>query len=269
MPSDPAGGPPGARASSEHWAASFTEVFAQPASAVEARVWGAVLGDEYPAEVAPYSYTSRSELARIAEQVRTGPGELLADVGSGRGGPGLWVAATTGADYLAVDIAAAGLAQVRDRAARLGLADRVRTAEGSFEDLPLPDGGAAAVMSIDALLFTPSKQAAARELARVLRPGGRLVLTSWDYHRQPEGRPPQIPDHRPALEAAGFDVLAYDETPDWERRQREIDRLLMESAEDLAAEHAQPVEKVRHDLAEMAATVDTMMRRVLIVAERR
>ena len=103
----------------------------------------------------------------------------------------------------------------------------------------------------------------------MLRPGGRLVLTSWDYHRQPEGRPPQIPDHRPVLKAAGFDVLAYDETPDWERRQREIDRLLMESVEDLAAEHAQSVEKVRHDLAEMAATVDTMIRRVLIVAERR
>ena len=251
------------------WAASFSEVYAQPESAGEARAWATALGDEYPAEVAPYSYTSRTELARIAAEVHAGPGDLLADVGSGRGGPGLWVAATTGASYLAVDIAAAGLAQVRDRADRLGLADRVQTAEGSFENLPLPDAGAAAIMSIDALLFTPDKPAAARELARVLRPGGRLVLTTWDYHRQPEGRPPQVPDHRPVLGAAGFDVLAYDETPDWERRQRDIDRLMMESAEELAAEHGQPVDKVRHNLAEMAATVDTMTRRVLIVARRR
>jgi SAM-dependent methyltransferase len=265
VPSSQPDGHPGSR----DWGASFSEVFAQPESAVQARVWATVLGDEYPAEVAPYSYTSRSELARLAREVQAGPGELLADVGSGRGGPGLWVAAATGADYLAVDIAAAGLAQVRDRAGRLGLADRVRTAEGSFENLPVPDAGVAAVMSIDALLFTPDKRAAARELARVLRPGGRLVLTTWDYHRQPEGRPPQVPDHRPVLEAAGFDVLAYDETPDWERRQREIDRLLMESAEDLAAEHAQPVGQVRHNLAEMAATADAMTRRVLIIAERR
>jgi hypothetical protein len=70
------------------------------------------------------------------------------------------------------------------------------------------------------------------------------------------------------LEAAGFDVLAYDETPDWEGRQREIDRLLMQSVEELAAEHAQPVARVRHNLAEMAATIDSMIRRVLIVAER-
>jgi len=251
------------------WVASFSEVFAQPESAVEARAWATALGDEYPAEVAPYSYTSRTELARIAAEVNVGPGDLLADVGSGRGGPGLWVAATTGASYLAVDIAAVGLAQVRDRAGRLGLADRVRTAEGSFENLPLPDAGATAIMSIDSLLFTPDKPAAARELARALRPGGRLVLTTWDYHRQPEGRPPQVPDHRPVLTAAGFDVLAYADTPDWERRQRDIDRLMMESAAELAAEHGQPVDQVRHNLAEMAATVDTMTRRVLIVAQRR
>jgi len=43
----------------------------------------------------------------------------------------------------------------------------------------------------------------------------------------------------------------------------------MDSAGELAAELAQPVEQVRHDLAEMAATADTMTRRVLIVAERR
>jgi SAM-dependent methyltransferase len=209
------------------WAASFSEVFAEPESAVEARAWAAVLGDEYPAELAPYSYTTRSELARIAREAAVGPDQLLVDVGAGRGGPGLWVAVATGASYLAVDIAAAGLAQVRDRAGRVDLANRVRTAEGSLENLPLPNAEAAAMMSIDALLFTPDKQAAIGELARVLRPGGRLVLTTWDYHRQSTGRPPQVPDHRPLLKAVGFQVLAYEETPDWERRQREIDRLLM------------------------------------------
>src|SRR6188472_3751628 len=137
-----------------------------------ARVWATVLGDEYPAEVSPYSYTSRSELARIAAEVRAGPGDVLVDIGSGRGGPGLWVAATTGADYVAVDISSTGLAEVTLRAAQVGLADRVRVAEGSFEALPLADAEAAAVMSIDALLFTPSKESAIGELARVLRPGG-------------------------------------------------------------------------------------------------
>ena len=250
------------------WAVEFSEEFAAPESAVAARVWAAVLGAEYPTELAPFSFTTRSELARITREVRVGPTELLVDVGSGRGGPGLWVAATTGARYLAVDIAVAGLIEVKRRAASLGLGERVQTAEGSFERLPLSDSQADAVMSIDALLFTPDKPAAARELARVLRPGGRLVITTWDYHRQPAGRPPQVPDHRQLLAFEGLEVLAYEETPDWEVRQREINRLLLEAAQELADERGDAVDDVEAELAEMAATVDAMSRRVLIVAQR-
>jgi SAM-dependent methyltransferase len=250
------------------WARAFSDEFAVAESAVEARVWSEVLGAEYPAELAPYSFTTRTELARIAAEVHVGPDELLVDVGSGRGGPGLWVAASTGARYLAVDIAFAGLAEVERRAAHLGLSDRVQVAQGSFAALPIPDSQADAVMSIDALLFTPDKAAAARELSRVLRPGGRLVLTTWDYHRQPEGRPPQVGDHRDLFAAAGLNVLAYEDTTDWERRHREINRLLLAAVEELAAERDQPVEETRAGLAEMAATVDAMTRRVLIVAER-
>jgi SAM-dependent methyltransferase len=252
----------------QDWTAVFAEVLSQPESRVQAEIWGQVFGEEYPAELAPYSYTSRSELRRIAEEVRVGAGELLVDIGSGRGGPGLWVAATTGADYCAVDIAEPGLAEVRRRAAALGLDGRARTALGSFEALPLEAGEAAAVMSIDALLFTPDKQAAAHELARVLRPGGRLVLTNWDYCRQLAGRPPQVADHRPVLQDAGFRVQAYEETPDWERRHRETDRLLLARIDELAAETGEHPDDVRAAFTEMASTVDAMLRRVLVVAER-
>jgi SAM-dependent methyltransferase len=250
------------------WSATFDEVFGEPESAVFARVWAQVLGAEYPAELAPYSYTTRSELAVLAKEVEVGPGDLLVDVGSGRGGPGLWVAARTGADYMAVDITDAGLAEVRRRADTLGFGSRVRTAHGAFESLPLSDGEAAAVMSVDALLFTPDKAAAARELARVLRPGGRLVLTTWDYHSQPVGRPPQVPDHRPLLSAAGFDVTRYDETPDWRSRQRDIARLLLDAVEDLAAEDGSDPSELRASIEEMDATIKAMSRRVLLAARR-
>ena len=254
--------------SDEDWTAIFSATFASPASAVEARIWATVFGEEYPAELEPYSYTSRSELACIADAVHVAPGELLVDVGAGRGGPGLWVAATTQAAYIAIDIASTALQAVEERAARLGLGDRVRTQEGSFEQLPLGDGEASAVMSIDALLFSPDKAAALVEIARILRPSGRVVFTTWDYVSQPPGRPPQVADHRPLLSAAGLQVLSYDETPDWERRHRETDRLLMEHLDELAEELKQPVEELRRDLEEMSATVDLMLRRILVVAEK-
>lgn len=123
-------------------------------------------------------------------------------------------------------------------------------------------------MSVDALLFTPDKRAALAELGRALRPGGRLVFTSWDYSGQPEGRPPQVDDHRPPLRAAGFEVLAYDETDDWDRGQRETTSLLLEAVDELTAESASDAEEVRHDLEEIQATLDVIERRVFVVAER-
>lgn len=239
-----------------------------PVSSVELEVWREAFGEEYPEGLDPHSYVSRSELVRFVDEIGLGDREHLVDVGCGRGGAGLWVAAQTGATLTGVDIADAALAAARQRAAALGLSDRSRYVLGSFEHLPLPSGAADGVMSVDALLFTPDKSLAAVELARVLRPGGRLVFTSWDYDRQPVGRPPQVRDHRPLLEAAGLTVLTYEETVDWRERQTRVHHLLLERVDELAAASAEDRDELRADLLEMHATQECMIRRVLAVAER-
>lgn len=249
--------------------AVFAEVFSNPPSAVSARIWAEVYGDEYPAEVEPYSYVSRSELDIFVADLGVAPGSTLVDVGCGHGGPGLWVCARTGSNLVGVDISEPALSASRDRASSLGLTSEVSYRLGHFESLPLADGEADAVMSIDALLFAPDKVRAARELARVLRDGGRLVLTSWDYGTQPENRPPQVDDHRPILEAAGFEILRYDETERWQERMRSIDALLLNSVEELAAEDGSDPNEVREGILDMDRTIDHMIRRILIVAERR
>lgn len=88
-------------------------------------------------------------------------------------------------------------------------------------------------MSVDALLFAPDKPRACAEFARILVPGGRLVVTTWDFDGQPVNRPPQVADHRPLLESAGFDVLSYEETPDWRTLQRRTMELSLERVADL------------------------------------
>ena len=254
---------------SDHdWVEVFTREFEQPESAVLAGIWADVLGDEYPAELAPHSYTTRSELQFMAHALAVGGGDVLVDIGCGRGGPGLWVAATTGARYVGVDIAVSALDAVARRAESLGLSMRVRTVEGSFDSLPLDDGEADAVMSIDSLLFAPDKPAAIAEMARVVRPGGCLVATTWDYHAQPVGRPPQVSDHRPLLADVGLHVEVYDETADWDQRQRAISERLLDSVDELADESGEDAAVLRKGIEEMAATQESMSRRVLIVARR-
>ena len=54
--------------------AVFAEVFSNPPSAVSARIWAEVYGDECPAEVEPYSYVSRSELDIFVAELGVAPG---------------------------------------------------------------------------------------------------------------------------------------------------------------------------------------------------
>jgi ubiquinone/menaquinone biosynthesis C-methylase UbiE len=223
-----------------------------------------VFGDEYPEGLDPYSFVSVTELHRFVHEVRLSSDDTLVDIGCGRGGPGLFVAAATGARLIGIDIAEAALVAARARAEAMGLSAQFSL--GSFEDTGLEEACADAVMSVDALLFTPDKAEALRQLRRILRPGGRLVLTSWDYHRQPAGRPPQVDDHRPLLEAAGLETVSYEETEDWRERQMRTTELLLDACAELAAETGYTEAETRAELEEMAATFATQTRRFLLVA---
>jgi SAM-dependent methyltransferase len=243
----------------------FNEAHANPPSPTTTAVWRAAMGEEYPEGVDPYSWVSRSELAVVCDVVLA-TGGRLADVGCGRGGPGLWVAAATGADLVGIDIAQTGVDAATDTARRLGIEASFML--GSFEDLPLADGSVDVVMSIDAFLFSPDKTAATAELGRVIRPGGRLVMTSWDYHSQPADRPPQVDDHRSMLRAAGFEVERYDDTEDWLARQRATTTGMLARLDEIAEEEGADPGEIRAGIEAMEGTFDDMIRRFLVVARR-
>ena len=52
----------------------FEATYTAPASRVQEEVWRSVFGDEYPTGLDPYSFVTRSELARFARDLRVGPG---------------------------------------------------------------------------------------------------------------------------------------------------------------------------------------------------
>ena len=115
------------------WESIFTEVFSAPPSLIEATIFSAVYGDEYPSEVEPYSFITRSELATFVEQLNIDQESLLLDMACGRGGPGLWVASQTGSSVVGVDISPTAIAEATERAQRLGLASRSRYVMGDLD----------------------------------------------------------------------------------------------------------------------------------------
>jgi SAM-dependent methyltransferase len=67
--------------------------------------------------------------------------------------------------------------RARERARVEGL--KVDFVEGDAEALPFPDASFDAVLSIYGAMFAPDQPRTAREMLRVLRPGGRLATASW------------------------------------------------------------------------------------------
>ena len=105
------------------------------------------------------------------------PGERVVDVGCGAGMDSLIAARMvwpTGA-VAGVDMTPAMLTKARIAAAAMG-ATSVDFREGFAESLPVSDGWADVVISNGVMNLFPDKGAGLREMARVLKPGGRLQI---------------------------------------------------------------------------------------------
>jgi len=238
----------------------YRPVFASQSGSPTLRaIWRQAYGPDYPEELEPLSFITRSGLNRICAWLGVGPGDAIVDIGCGRGGPGLWLARETGASLLGVDIAPEAVAEARRFAARFGMAERARFQVGSFTATGLADEGFQGAVSIDSLWMVLDKPAAVREVGRLLVPGARWVCTTWE---------PSYFRYRRVLEDAGWVVLHCHEPTEWQSRQvavyegilGEQDRLI----EELGPEAAQVLIAEARDIAPVLG----QYRRLFVVARR-
>lgn len=118
--------------------------------------------------------------SEVVRDVAPQPGERVLDVGAGMG-PATMLAAKAGASVLAVDPTPYMRRILGMR--RLGQRRRlaIRVADGSAEAIPADDHSVDALWTVNTMHHWTDLDAAARELARVLRPGGRLLLVDEDF----------------------------------------------------------------------------------------
>jgi len=105
-------------------------------------------------------------------------GEIVVDLGSGAGIDALIAARKVGPEgsVIGVDMTPEMLAAARKNAEAAG-ADQVDFREGRLEDLPVDDASVDAVTSNCVINLVPDKSKVFNEIARILRPGGRLVVS--------------------------------------------------------------------------------------------
>ncbi|WP_346925652.1 methyltransferase domain-containing protein [uncultured Arthrobacter sp.] len=155
-------------------------------------------------------------------------GETVVDLGSGSGMDVFFAANEVGLSgrVIGIDFTAEQLAKSRRIAAASDF-EQVEIREGRIEDLPVDSASANCVVSNGVINLAPDKGRVFAEVARVLRPGGRLAIADIVSEQQLKesivcdadlwasciGGAAQQDDYREAIEAAGLEVELVRENP--------------------------------------------------------
>jgi cyclopropane fatty-acyl-phospholipid synthase-like methyltransferase len=148
--------------------------------------WRLLLGEELHYGVfdhgdEPLPVATAALTARMIEAARFSPGQDVLDVGCGSGAPACRLVADLGVRVVGITTSAVGVAAAQARAAELPLASFERrdgTATG------LPDASFDRVWVLESSHLMRERERLIAECARVLRPGGRLVLCDLVRHRE-------------------------------------------------------------------------------------
>lgn len=131
--------------------------------------WGAGRYEVTAAELEPVARV-------VVERAALTAGEVVVDLACGTGNAAL-LAAASGASVVGVDSAPRLLGIARERAEVQGVELDLR--EGDLLALPIDDAAVDVVLSVFGVIFAADPAQALREIARVLRPGGRALLSAW------------------------------------------------------------------------------------------
>ena len=169
--------------------------------------------------------------ARLIRPLLPVPCGHLVDFGCGNGAQTLLFAGDC--DRLTgVDVSEEFLTEFRREISARGLEDRMEAVASGGGPIPLPDGSADVVTSFTVLEHVPDEMAALREMRRILRPGGKMIITvpnRWWIFETHGADLPLLPWNRVPL-VSWWPKKLHDR---WARariyRRREIEKLLVQS----------------------------------------
>jgi SAM-dependent methyltransferase len=131
--------------------------------------WGAGSYETTAAELEPVAHA-------VVQRALLSAGDDVVDLACGTGNAAL-LAAARGARVVGVDAAPRLLEVAHRRAQAQGVEVDLR--RGDLLALPVDDAAADVVLSVFGVIFAPEPGLSLREIARVLRPGGRILLSAW------------------------------------------------------------------------------------------
>lgn len=180
----------------------------------------------------------------VAALVHAGPADHVLDVGSGIGGPARFFASRFGCRVTGIDLTPEFCDVARHLTRLLGLDERVRFEAGDALAMPFADASFDGAYSMNVSMNISDKPALYREIRRVLKPGGWLVLSELAKGPGPELDYPtpwavsartsflSTPEETQAgLRAAGFEIVKVENTLEQARAFGARSRAMVERGE--------------------------------------
>ncbi len=176
-------------------------------------------------------YGGTAAVDRLMAEPGVTAADQVLDICSGLGGPARYIAWKSGCQVTGLDLTASRVEGAAELTAAAGLAQQVRFRQGNALALPFDDASFTLAISQEAFAHIPDKPRLVAGIARVLRPGGRLVFSDilarqllpvHDAQRLYEGmRFSEIAsaaDYRGWLQQAGLAVVRItDLSEEWTR----------------------------------------------------
>ena len=131
----------------DHVRTRFTQRYAVASTDVTTQIEQRVIGGSWGST----GYTTRDEADELGAHLRLDPSCRLLDIGSGRGWPGLYLAAETGCEAVLMDLPHEALVAARRRAAADGMAASVSQVGASATAVPLRWGTFDGIVHTDVL----------------------------------------------------------------------------------------------------------------------
>jgi cyclopropane fatty-acyl-phospholipid synthase-like methyltransferase len=152
-----------------------------------AQVLNAVFGNGW---IGQQRFTTTSEIDLLHATLQVGSGAHVLDIGSGTGGPAIYLAQQTGCRVTGIDAMPAQHAQAAAAAAEL--TDQVQFIAGDLFTARFPESAFDAIVSRDALVTFDDKERLFRVCWRLLRSGGRMACTTIFRQGEPIDRPQDV-----------------------------------------------------------------------------
>ena len=215
-------------------------------------IWSNAFGNNYPVGLNHFGFLTNTDLKMFISLLTTKQGDVLLDIGCGKGGPGLKIAEEKKLKLFGIDIIPEAIGEANLLKENFNLSYKPKFEVGGFCNIPMPSNSVDSIISIDAFWMVKNKVEALKEIKRVAKSGAQFIFTTWDS---------VLLDQSLLMTAHGFQVISKVETEQWKMYQMKIYSDILKYKDQLLEEMGEAANILISEAKTVPLMIDASIRR--------